>query len=130
MPLPRWVARFNKRVTNRFLEPLARRHAGFAVVEHRGRRSGANYRTPVNVFDAGDEIVVALTYGPGADWVQNVLDRGGAILRQGDRSPIATAQIVERAEAWPYLPGIVRIALRLLTVNHFCRIRLGHNTSP
>ena len=85
MPLPRAVARFNKRVTNRFLEPIARRSSGFAVVHHVGRRSGREYTTPVNLFRLGDEgagvgdrsttdaAIVSLTYGPSADWVRNVL---------------------------------------------------------
>ena len=42
------LARFNKVVTN----PIQRRYAGrippFAIVEHVGRKSGRQYRTPVN----------------------------------------------------------------------------------
>ncbi len=126
VPLPTWIARFNKRVTNRFIEPLVRRSSGFAIVHHTGRRSATPYRTPVNIFDAGDEsAIVALTYGPAADWVQNVLASGGSVERVNLTSTIRSVTIVGRPEAWPYIPRIVRIALRILTVRHFMLIRLG-----
>ena len=124
MPLPRWVARFNKRVTNRFIEPVVRRSAGFAVVHHTGRRSGAAYQTPVIVFDAEADVIVALTYGPQADWVQNVLASGGAVERMGSRASIRTTRLVGRTEAWGHLPLLVRVALRILGVQDFLRITL------
>ena len=72
MPLPRSVARFNRHATNRVLGPLAHFLPHFGVVIHRGRRSGREYRTPVNVFRRRGELLVALTYGPESDWVRNV----------------------------------------------------------
>lgn len=53
MPLPRTMARFNKIVTNRVATPFAQLLPGLAVVEHRGRRSGRVFRTPVLLFTAG-----------------------------------------------------------------------------
>lgn len=79
MPLPHVVARFNKRVTNRFSDPIAQMSRGFAVVHHTGRRSGASYSTPVNLFHLNDSVIVALTYGPTADWAQNVMSGGGVV---------------------------------------------------
>ena len=131
MPLPRWVARFNKRVTNRFLEPLARRFNNFAVVNHVGRRSGRPYRTPVNYFETDEvgTVVVALTYGPGADWVRNVQGRGGTVETVHGVGRIESAEIVDRLGAWPLLPRLVRVVLRLLRVRHFMMLRLEPNTS-
>lgn len=130
MPLPRAVARFNQRFTNRFLEPLAHRSDGFAFVHHRGRRTGTRYRTPVNVFAAGEEFLVALTYGPGADWVRNVLPGGGELEHQGETFPIVSVGVVSRDETWAHLPILVRIALRVLRLHHFCRLSVGPpNTS-
>jgi deazaflavin-dependent oxidoreductase (nitroreductase family) len=85
MPLPRRVARFNKRITNRILGPLAPYVPGFGVVIHVGRRSHRQYRTPVNVFRRPGGFVIALTYGPNADWVKNVLASGGCTLEHGRR---------------------------------------------
>ena len=124
MPLPRAIARFNKRVTNRFIEPVARRSSGFAVVHHVGRRSGASYSTPVNLFALQGHVIVALTYGPAADWVQNVLATGGTVENASGIKPIAAAEIVGRRAAWPALPAIVRCALRTLRVRDFMRLSL------
>ena len=126
MPLPRAVARFNKRVTNRFLEPVARRSTGFAVVHHSGRRSGTAFRTPVNLFARSDgRFIVALTYGPAADWVQNVLDDGGKVETRSGERPIETAIVVGRSDAWPVLPGLVRIALRAMRVRDFLLLSIS-----
>lgn len=133
MPLPRVVARLNKRYTNRFIEPVVRRFSGFAVVHHTGRQTGNRYRTPVLAFDTETDsesdgtstLLVALTYGPGADWAQNVLRGGGAIRRKsGSELAIAAASIVGRDVAWPHLPWIVRTALRLLRVNDFMALEI------
>lgn len=129
MPVPHVVARFNKRVTNRFIEPIARRSSGFAVVHHTGRGSGAAYTTPVNVFALGDDVIVALTYGPVADWAQNVLEGGGMVENAAGRRPIAAAEAVGRAEAWPVLPLIVRAALRVLRVRHFLRLSFDESSA-
>ena len=77
MPIPRAVASFNKRVTNHVTAPFAGRLPGFAVVIHRGRLSGRTYRTPVNVFHHGDDVVFVMTYGRNVDWVRNVEAAGG-----------------------------------------------------
>src|SRR5712692_5869519 len=85
MPLPRWVARFNKRLTNRIIGPLAPYLPGFGVVVHLGRLTHRQYRTPVNVFRRPGGFVIALTYGPNADWVRNVLANGGCELEYRGR---------------------------------------------
>jgi deazaflavin-dependent oxidoreductase (nitroreductase family) len=91
MPLSRRVARFNKRVTNRVTGHFAGHLPGFAIVTHVGRRSGTAYRTPVNVFRDGNRYVFALTYGPDADWVRNVVAAGGCEIRTRGR----TVELVE-----------------------------------
>lgn len=80
MVLSRRVARFNRAVTNRTIGRVAPWMPGFGVIHHRGRTSGRGYHTPVNVFRTRGGYVVALTYGPGADWVRNVMAAGGCDL--------------------------------------------------
>ncbi len=127
MVLPRAVARFNKRVTNRFVEPIARRSSGFAVVHHRGRTSGTGYATPVNLFRLdGHQAIVSLTYGPSADWVQNVLAEPGTLEDRSGRRTIESATLVGREVAWPALPRVVRIAVRALRVHRYLLL----STSP
>lgn len=61
MTLPPWLARANRRVTNRLWGPLAPHLPGFGVIVHAGRKSHRRYRTPVNVFPRADGYVIALT---------------------------------------------------------------------
>ncbi|MFW2333356.1 nitroreductase family deazaflavin-dependent oxidoreductase [Ilumatobacter sp.] len=129
MPLPRVVARFNRRYTNRFIEPIVRRSAGFASVHHVGRRSGSEFRTPVNVFDLDGDLIVALTYGASADWVQNVLAGGAHVVRRGATMEIVDVAVVGRETAWPALPWFVRGALRVLRVREFARLRTAPGTA-
>src|SRR5689334_12557137 len=99
MPLPRTVARLNRRATNRVLRPLAAYLPGFGVVVHRGRKTGRVYRTPVNVFARPGGCVVALTYGPESEWVRNVLAAGGCELRLGGRTlPFSRPRLVHDEE--------------------------------
>ena len=80
MVFPKKVAELNRVGLNRLTRHIADRLPGFGIVLHRGRRSGREFRTPLNVFRTDDGFVIALTYGPEADWVKNVLAAGGCDL--------------------------------------------------
>ena len=122
-PLGRRVARFNQLVTNRLTKPFARRLPGFGVVMHRGRASGREYETPVNVFRAPGGYVFALTYGRRADWVRNVVAAGGCdLLTRGRRVGLVAPEIF-RDEGRNAVPPPVRLPLRLLGVADFLRLR-------
>ena len=123
MPFPYVVAKFNKRVTDRFVQPLVRRLAGFAVVHHTGRVTGRPYRTPLYVFTAGTDLYVVLTYGTRADWFQNVQAGGGSLeTASGTHRTIGRVDIVRPADAGAAMPWFVRAALRILTVRDVARI--------
>jgi deazaflavin-dependent oxidoreductase (nitroreductase family) len=129
MPIPRGVARFNKRVTNRITGRFAGWMPGFAIVTHTGRRSGRTYRTPVNVFRDGERFLFALTYGAESDWVQNVLAAGRCELRTGGRnfelaSPRRFTDPTRRLVPLP-----ARWILALLSVNEFLGLT-GSGTEP
>jgi deazaflavin-dependent oxidoreductase (nitroreductase family) len=81
MPIPKQVARWNKAGLNRVVRRIAPWMPGLGVVVHRGRRSGRAYRTPVEVFQARDGFVIALTYGADTDWLRNIQAAGGGELR-------------------------------------------------
>src|SRR4029453_18248545 len=59
MPAPRWVARANKMGLNRLTKFVAPWAPGWAVVIHRGRRSGRTFRTPLWAFRRGNGYVIA-----------------------------------------------------------------------
>jgi len=68
MPIPKSIANFNKHVTNKFFLLFAGRLSPFAIVNHKGRRSGRSYRTPILAFPMEAGFVFALTYGRDVDW--------------------------------------------------------------
>jgi deazaflavin-dependent oxidoreductase (nitroreductase family) len=118
-PLGRRVAHFNRRVTNRITGPLAPWLPGFGVIVHVGRRSRREYRTPVNVFRHDGRYVVALTYGPQADWARNVLAAGGCdLITRRARHHLVAPELVHD-EARGRVPFPVRVPLRLLNVADF-----------
>ena len=63
MPLGRRIAEWNKKGLNRVTRHVAPWMPGFGLVEHRGRKSGNVYRTPINVFRRDGGYVACLTYG-------------------------------------------------------------------
>lgn len=119
MAAPRWLARFNRRFTNRVLGVVAPRAPGFGVIVHQGRRSGRLYRTPVNVFRTADGYMVALTYGAESDWVKNVLAAGGCELVNRGRTVRLRAPRVVQEEGQRQVPRPVGLFLRLLGVTEF-----------
>ena len=122
MALPRGLAAFNRRVTNHVTGPLAGRLPGFGVVVHRGRRSGREYRSPVNVFVAASGYVVALTYGADSDWVKNVLAAGNCDVVTRGRTVHLTAPELFHDEARRAVPHAVRPLLRIMGVADFMRL--------
>ncbi|AXY52360.1 hypothetical protein D092_11520 [Rhodococcus ruber Chol-4] len=112
MPLPRALARFNRVVTNRLARPVAGHLPGTAIVEHRGRRSGRRYRTPVLVFGRAGGYRIALTYGPRTDWVRNVRAAGGCTLHHRGRRLDLVDPVLGRDPTAGWAPPGVRQVLR------------------
>ncbi len=119
LPLPKRLARFNHRVTNRVLGPLAARAPGFGLVGHRGRRSGRLYWTPVNVFAIPEGYVIALTYGRKSQWPKNVLAAGSLELRTYRGSFDLGGTRLIRDPNLRLVPPPIRLVLRALKVDEF-----------
>jgi deazaflavin-dependent oxidoreductase (nitroreductase family) len=111
MPLPQRLARFNRIATNRLTGRFAGRLPGFGILIHRGRRSGKEYRTPLNVFRTRDGYRIALTYGPDRDWLRNIEAAGGCtLIVRGRRVEVRDPRLVtDPTNAWAPLP--VRLIL-------------------
>jgi deazaflavin-dependent oxidoreductase (nitroreductase family) len=123
MPIPKAVARWNKAGLNRVTRHIAPWMPGLGLVVHRGRRSGRRYQTPVNVFPEGDGYVFALTYGPGTDWVKNVLAAGGCELRTRGRTIQLVSPNLFHDESRRGIRPFERQVLRLLGVADFLSLK-------
>src|SRR5436309_16033281 len=83
MKLSRRVARFNSTINNRLQGVYAWLVPPWAVILHRGRRSGRSYRTPVLAFRRGQTLIIALLYGEESDWLRNLRAGAGQVVRGG-----------------------------------------------
>jgi deazaflavin-dependent oxidoreductase (nitroreductase family) len=118
----RWVAAFNLAVTNRITSRFAARLPGFGILTHVGRKSGWVYRTPVNVFRAPEEFLIALTYGRESEWVRNVIAAGGCKLEtRGVQYQLSAPTIVHDPTRRRF-PIPVRIVLRLIGADDFMQL--------
>jgi len=125
MPIPMRVARWNRAGLNRVTRHVAPWMPGFGVVVHRGRKSGREYRTPVNLFAGGDgRFIIALTYGPGTDWVKNVLAAGGCEIRTRGRVVRARDPRAYRDESRQGIRPVERQVLGLLNVADFLSLTI------
>ncbi|MFF0813702.1 nitroreductase family deazaflavin-dependent oxidoreductase [Rhodococcus sp. NPDC003318] len=125
MPLPRRLARFNRVVTNRIALPVAGWLPGFAIVLHRGRRSGRLYRTPVSCFRYGPGYRFALTYGRESDWVRNVVAAGHVDIATRGRLVTLTEPVVgeDRGATWAHVP--MRWILTKIGASGFLQCRIS-----
>lgn len=111
------------RVFNPLVRPFVAWIPGFALVVHRGRRSGRLHRTPMLPLRHGDEVVFALTYGRDVDWVRNVLAAGACelVVRRGTVRLVAPRLVHDPTRR--LVPAPIRIALRLMRVDDFLVLR-------
>ncbi len=99
MKLSRGVARFNKLINNRVQGAYAWLLPPWAVILHRGRRSGRQYRTPVLAFKRDRTLVVALLYGEESDWLRNLRTGGGQVVRMGRTVSVGPPTVISTGEA-------------------------------
>jgi deazaflavin-dependent oxidoreductase (nitroreductase family) len=83
MGFRRRLARFNRVATNPVQGTWAWLVPPWAVLVHRGRRTGRVYRTPVLASVRKGRLRVMLLYGEQSDWVRNLLAGGGQVVRGG-----------------------------------------------
>src|SRR2546426_1415068 len=90
------------RAATRRFNPLVLRLAGtrflplYGVVQHRGRRSGKTFRTPVVVRPTGDGFIVPMPWGERTDWYRNVRAADGCVLRwKGRDYPVVQPELID-----------------------------------
>ena len=95
----------------------------FAVVEHRGRKSGRNYLTPIAARRVPGGFVISLAFGAQVDWHRNLLTAGGGtIVWRGLAHRVGSPVRVDLATALPAFNLIQRVMLRLTGVDGYVRV--------
>jgi deazaflavin-dependent oxidoreductase (nitroreductase family) len=119
VPLPKALARLNRRITN----PIMRRFGRIppmAIVVHEGRSSGREYQTPVFAFPTDEGFAIALTYGHGVDWLKNIQSAEVCTLsRKGRSIKLTNPRVVGWASGSKHMPIAVRVTLLGLQARDF-----------
>lgn len=120
-PLISWLTR---RLNPFILTHAGRRLSTFAVIHHRGRRSGRTYTTPVSARPTPDGFIIPLTFGQGADWFQNIQAAGTCTVQwKGVPYTVVQPAVIDRATARPAFSLIERALLPLIGVQQFVRLQ-------
>jgi deazaflavin-dependent oxidoreductase (nitroreductase family) len=97
----------------------------WAVVHHRGRRSGRELSVPVAVRATGDAFVVVLPWGAGTNWARNVLAAGGCVVRwKGADHRVVEPEVIDAAQARAYFGRVTwAVVERLMQADSFLLLR-------
>lgn len=127
MPAPRFggmlwrMARF----TSPLMLPLAgkRWNPIFAVVEHRGRRSGRRYAAPVAARRTPGGFVISLAFGAHVDWYRNLVAAGGGIIQwRGTAYRVAGPERIDPSAGVATFHLVQRLLLRVAGVDGYVRV--------
>jgi deazaflavin-dependent oxidoreductase (nitroreductase family) len=117
------IARFNRTVTNRITGLFAGRIPPFIVLEHRGRKSGKVYQTPLMLFHQDPYVLIVLTYGERTDWLRNLQAAGsGVVIERNQRILVSKPVIEHDSAATRQLPLPVRLVLGVLGIDQVVRL--------
>ena len=96
----------------------------WAAVEHRGRKSGRTYTTPVAIAaSTRDSLYIALPWGRGTDWVRNLQAAGGGTVRwKGRMYAVTEPAVVGAEEALAAAKTVQRWMLSRWKTEHFLRL--------
>jgi deazaflavin-dependent oxidoreductase (nitroreductase family) len=96
----------------------------WAVVRHRGRRTGKLYSTPIAIRPTPDGFVLPLPWGQGTDWCRNLRAAGGGIVHWGGADIEVTApEVIDTADALPAFDAYMRPIVKLVGIKKFLRVR-------
>lgn len=123
MPLPRWLARFNKHTFNRAVLKKGKS----PVLIHVGRSSGRVYHVPLDAHPVDGGYLFIANYGERTDWLRNVLVAGTAVLLiDSTEVELDSPTLVSIDEAWAMLPSDTKKPASWLNITDFLRMRTLH----
>jgi deazaflavin-dependent oxidoreductase (nitroreductase family) len=99
----------------------------YGVLQHRGRRSGKAFRTPVVVRPIEDGFIVPMPWGERTDWYRNVRAAGECVIRwKGRDYPLAQPEVLDATAAHAAFGPVEQAALVRFGISQ-C-LRLHHRT--
>jgi deazaflavin-dependent oxidoreductase (nitroreductase family) len=123
--------RFVNHYINPVTRPVAKKLPSFAILTHRGRNTGSTYRTPINVFQRGNEYFFFLTYGSEVQWVKNVLAAGScSIETRGRVVELVDPELITDPELRPAPPHVRLVERRIAGVTQYLRMREADPPEP
>ncbi len=118
------------------LNPLVMGLAGsrqiplWAIVRHRGRRSGKQYVTPVAIGHSGDALLIPLPFGTEAQWCSNVRAAGECVMRwKGQEHQMIDPELVTGASGSAAFAAWERSILNALGIRSFLRLRFAPDSA-
>ncbi|MDP9270350.1 MAG: nitroreductase family deazaflavin-dependent oxidoreductase [Chloroflexota bacterium] len=96
----------------------------FAVVEHRGRKTGRRYATPVAARRAAGGFVISLALGAHVDWYRNLLAADGGVIRwRGNAYRVAAPERIDVPSGLAAFHPVQRLLLRIAGVDGYVQVR-------
>ena len=114
---------------SRLFNPIVLRFAGtsifplYGVLEHRGRRSGTLFHTPVVVRPTRDGFLVPMPWGETTDWYRNVRAAGECRIRwKGRDYTLDRPEVISAATAADGYSGVQRAAMQRFGIKQSLRL--------
>src|SRR3954469_16420432 len=114
------------RLTKPLTLPLAgkRWNPIFAVIEHRGRRTGRAYATPVAASRTAKGFLITLAFGAQVDWYRNLLAASGGVIRwRGHAYEVTAPERIAASTALAAFDPVQRALLRICGIDGFVEVR-------
>ena len=119
------IRKFNKAIYNRLAKLIAGKFL-YALIEHKGRKTGKAYSTPVLAGLHEGYFFTPLPYGADTDWFLNIMAAGGGKLHyQRQVYLVSHPQLLELDEPPECFSPNNRKALKRAGVRQYLRLQLG-----
>lgn len=98
----------------------------YGVIEHRGRRSGKLFRTPVVVRPVSDGFIVPMPWGERTDWYRNVRAAGNCTIRwKGRRYEMHAPEVLDARAASASFGGGERAIMTRFGIDRVLRLHFS-----
>ncbi len=122
MPIPRWIARANRR----FFNPRELKKGKRPVLAHVGRRSGTIHSTPLDAHPIDGGFLFIPNYGPRSDWVLNILASGSATLtKDGVEYTLVHPRLIGLDESRSLVSEDVKVPPPLVNIDQCLRMDIA-----